>query len=245
MPDFNRYITAGQVVGDVLREVGLSVPASISSGSDQTALQMWALLKSAGQRLLNEHEWQFRNKTYEFTTTPPTLTYSFPTDYESFIGMTGWNRTSRIPLIGPMSEQEWQLLKARNLGSNTFALQYIISGDQLEFYYIPSDPQDLAIAYQSRGWVRDATTPTVYKDAPAADADIVLYDPQLITSFLKLMWREEKGFDVSGEYGAANQYRLALARAKGKDTPSQTISLVPQGCPYLGARNIPDTFFGS
>jgi hypothetical protein len=223
--------------------MGLPVPATVAGSSDTLSTQFWALLNECGLELLDKHDWQFFNKTHTIVTTPPTLTYALPTDFERYLGMTGWNHTSQIPLGGPVSPQDWASIQAQVIGNLMVQLQYRISQDQVEFYSLPDVAQTVKLGYIGRGWVSDATTPTTYKDNLEADADLIMYDPHLIVQMLKYRWREAKGFDSSM---AKKDYMDALNAAMGKDTPPKDLRLDGRARnPFLGIGNVPESGYGS
>lgn len=241
---YNRYITAKEAVSRVLQSMTMTTPVSVSGSSDPTTKLLWFLLGEVGEALLGaSDEWQMLNRTYTINTTAGVTEYALPSDFENFIDDTGWNNTARLPLIGPMTSQQWRLLQARQLGGTTFRLQYIIENDKLVLYHAPSDSQELTIEYKGRGWVQDSNDPAVYKDRPENDADIILYKPRLITAALKNRWRIEKGFDT---LISQQEYDDALADAKYTDKPKSTLSLNGRAqFPYLGYGNMPDTGYGS
>ncbi len=244
MPDFNKFITTGEVVARVLQEMSLSVPVSISGSTDSTTALLWALLQREGEKLLGEaDEWQMLNRTFTINTVADQLEYALPDDLESIVDDTGWNNTSRIPLIGPMTSQQWRLLQARQLGGTTLRLQYIIQDNKIVFYFAPSAAQEITFDYKGRGWVQDGTDPAVYRDYPENDSDIVLYKPRLIVAALKNRWRIEKGFDT---VASSAERADALEDAKYTDRPKNVLSLGRQSrYPYLGYFNMPDTGYGS
>lgn len=239
MSNFVRYDTAGNIVKRVLGSLSLPVPTEVSSATDATSKQMWTLLTECGQDLLR-HNWQILTRTQSITTTAETE-YALPTDFERYIDETGWNNTGRLPLIGPLSSQQWRLLQARQLGGTTIRLQYVIEGDLIKLYQAPTPAQTLTLEYISRGWVRDANDPDEYKDHPESDADIVLYRPRLMVAYLKQAWRMAKGFASTDQ-----EYREALDDALYNDVSKSSLMLSSRAqYPYLGYQNMPDTGYGS
>lgn len=243
MADINRYVTAYEVVKRVLANQGLPVPVSATSSQNALDRQLWSLLTEVGQDLMEEYEWQIKSKTFTINTTPGIAEYDLPTDFKSFVDSTGWNMDARLPLIGPMSEQDWRLLQARQLGGTTLRMQYIIQEDKVVFYAVPDQTQEVTISYASRGWVRDTTNPSVFRDFVQNDGDLVLYDPRLVVSALKRRFRIEKGFDATA---ADQEYTKALEAAKYNDRPKNDLSMSHRSMyPYLGYINMPDTGYGS
>jgi hypothetical protein len=242
MADFNRIETAGNIVRRVLGSLGLPQPADVVEATDATSRQMLALLVECGQDLVADFDWQVLDKTHEFTTTAATE-YDLPEDWERYVDDAGWNNTGRMPLLGPLSAQQWRMLEARQLGGTTLRLQYVIENNKIVLYFAPSPAQTLAISYISRGWVEDAADPAIRRDYVANDADKVLFRPRLMVSFLKYKWREAKGFDASAAY---MEYQNALDAAKYSDKPKSSLQISGrQGFPYLGYVNMPDTGFGN
>jgi len=244
MPDFNRYETALTIVQRTLRRMGLTVPAFVYTGSDETALQMGELLNQVGRRLLTENDegWQQLNKTWALSTVSPTVLYDLPSDYDAFIDSTFWNNTTRLPLIGPVSAQQWNMLKARALGASTLSLIYRLRGSQLEFYQVPS-AMDLRIDYRSRGWVRLADGST-FRDYASNDDDTLLWDTELVCAGLKLAFMEAKGFDSTA---AKRDYDnlLEVEIAADRDAPTLSASRGSQGEPLISPWfNLPDTGYG-
>lgn len=242
MADFNRFVTAGEIVNRVLAVLGLARITNVASSSDATARQMWALLGECGQDLLDEADWQILNKTYEFTTDAG-VEYALPSDLQRFVNSTSWNNTSRIPMIGPMNSQQWRMLQARQLGGTTLSLQYVIEGGKIKLYFAPTPAQTLTIDYISRGWVRDGADPDTFRDQLVTDSDIVLFPPRLMVAYLKHRWRDAKGFDTTASYV---EYRNQLEMAKSNDAPKRDLNLAGRAAyPYLGIGNLPDTNLGS
>jgi hypothetical protein len=112
------------------------------------------------------------------------------------------------------------------------------------FYFAPSDPQTVRIEYKSRGWARDGSDPLVFRDFVEADADMVMFDPQMVVKKLILEWRKKKGFATPDD---EKDYDRALNAAKYKDRPRLDLrtSGCPAGYPLLGIANLPDQAYGT
>jgi len=241
MADFQRNITGGEAVTSVMETMGLTAPTSVYDSQDATAKQLWRLATDAGQEMLTEHQWQFLDKEFTITTVVGDPDYALPADWGRFITDSMWNRTTRLPAIGSLRQYEWQALKARNLAGTAFTMLFRIENNQVVFYDTPASVQSVVMAYSSRSWVRSAAS--VLRDNLQLNDDVVLYDSQLFKKKLKLMWLKEKNFDTTR---AQTEYDDLLEKAKGADSPSRTISLVPRAdYAYLGRLNIPDSGYGS
>lgn len=247
MANFNKQQTGLAIIQDACTQLGLPVPiAAAANPSDVTARQMLGLLNYAGRRLIkptDTYRWQVLMKTWTLATTPLATTYSLPADWDSFEDLTGWNFTSRLPMLGPATDPQWQTLKARNLGSSTISVIYRNRGGKFEIYNTFPTPQDLRIDYSSRAWVQAGDDPTVYRDYVASDSDLVLFDPDLMVAALKLRFLTMKGFDNTS---ALSDYELALEAAICADTDAPVLTMnLSDTYPLISTQfNVPDTGFG-
>jgi hypothetical protein len=246
---FNRQKTMLAIVQDVCGQLGLPVPGLVSGApTDVTAQQMLALLNFCGRRLIkptNGNRWQVLSRTWNFPTVPGQTLYDMPADWDSFIDVTAWNDSSRLPMLGPALDMQWACLKARNLGPTTLSIVYRTRGGKFELYFSPSQPQTLRIDYTSRAWVQgtDPVLGAVLKDTMTEDADLCLYDAELITAYLKLRFLIEKGFDTTVALG---DFQAALDQAQNADQDGSMLSTGGYpGFPLINtAYNLPDTGYG-
>ena len=241
--EFNRRVTGGQAVRDVMQSIGLTAPPTIYDSNDKTAKQMWRLATEIGQQLIDQYDWQALGKEFTITTDGVTLDYDLPVDFNNFISDSEWNRTTRLPMIGSLQQFEWQMLQARSLGGTTVALMYIIDDEQVRFYSVGTTAQTLVLPYSSRGWVVEADGVTK-RDNLHADDDVILYDPQMFKAALKVAWFSSRGFDTSA---VTAEYNRCYQAAVAKDAPGRSLTLNRNGINsnLLGVLNIPDTNYGS
>ena len=240
MPAFQKTRTAQDTVNSVLGSLGLPQATSVFDSIDGNVIQLRTLLTECGEELLTEHKWQFFEREMNFFTVPDTVRYALPADFDSFVSDAQWNYTSRLPLLGSVNEQDWQQLKARNLGSMTITLMFRVSEGWLELYAAPSASQQLVLPYQGRGWVLGSDG--LYSDNVSTNADMVLYDSRVMRTKLMLKWLTRKGFDTTA---ANREFTDALAAAKSIDVPASSLSMVPGGMvPLLSVLNSPETGYG-
>lgn len=234
MANFNRLITLNSVVGDVMGQLGLIPPITLVDSQDRTAIQMWALANQAGEKLLNEGTWQVLSKEMTIVTDGVTVAYPLPEDFDHFVQDAAWNRTTRLPAVGSLTEGEWQQLKARNLGGTTFAMLFQVVNDTVEFYSVGTTPQTIVLPYMGRGWARSAQG--ALKDKLDANDDVILYDPSLFKAALKFEFMVAKGFDAQAAFQA---YTRCLQAAQAKEAPARTLTLTTRGYPFLSEVNLP------
>lgn len=250
MATFNKLMQALQIVQEVAGVLGLPVPTiGVTNPSDITTRQMIALLRNVGRKLCkptNGHRWQCLTRTWALATVPAQTLYALPDDWDSFQDATGWNTSSRLPMLGPADNSQWQCLKARAIGPTTLSVVYRTIGNQFELYNSPSSPQALSIVYTSRAWVQDENTPTppiTYKDAPTKDGDIILFDAELVQAGVKLAFLTAKGFDTTA---ASGEYNELLEAAMNADQDAPILSCTPASqYPLISVPfSVPDTGYG-
>lgn len=169
--------TAQTVVTQAALELGLIQSLSawgedVYASNDSTVAQMLALLKKAGRDLVDEAQWSHLLAEYSILTESiaaaaavvghPTHQrvgmYVLPPDWRGMIDQTGWNRSTRLPMAGPLSEQEWEYLGAQMTG---VVLNALFKPKQGLLYLYPSNAppgaQGITMAYKSSRWVQHAS----------------------------------------------------------------------------------------
>lgn len=240
--------TVAQAISQAARELSL-VAADISdpyAEADPNILLLTSLLTSAGREIIRDHQWTQSIAEHSFTTSAGVETYALPTGFLRMINQTGWDRTTRFPLGGPLSPQEWQFLQAR-LAAVTFRVLFRPLQGTLHIYAGTTVPasHNIRFEYMSSLWVAVAATPTVgSKDAPTLATDVLLFDTHLMSRALKRAWKREKGFDTTT---AEDDYQKALAAVMRDDSPAPTLNLSRRARNELpiGEQSIPLTGFGS
>ncbi len=148
------YSTAGTIINRVAVEVGLTAVSDPYVETDQNFTQLCGLFESVGQDLWREKEWTQFQQVYTFTTIVNQARYSLPLDFGMMIEQTGWNRTNRLPLGGPLSPQQWEYLKAFQTGV-VFTVLFRPINQQLWLLPDIDTPGDFVIGFEyiSRYWV--------------------------------------------------------------------------------------------
>lgn len=161
--------------------------------------------------------------------------YDLPSDWNWQIAETEWNRTTRWPLLGPKSAQEWQTYKGGIVSAGP-RQRYRILGDKLCINPSPPNGETLAFEYITKGWVVGADG--TYKEKVTADTDTFVYSNSLMTTGLKAQWKASKGLDPSFDLA---EFRWLLENEKATDKSAPVLSLAPQfGSILLSTNNIID-----
>lgn len=248
----SRYWSAGQIIRQAALEVGLQPAADPYQSQDPKDQQLVGLLATTGLDLALQHAWPQITLEHTFVTTPGVTNYALPGDFLELVGQSGWSRTSRFPLGGPLSPQEWQYLKAAQVGVSVTALFRVRGGeddagnhqDQISLQPLPSAAETIAFEYRSRNWAQNVVS-KARLDAPAQASDLVLFDPLLAVRALKLAFLRAKGFDTTA---AQADYDDTLERVRGAMESAPRLSLTGSGAireRALNSANLPNTGFGS
>lgn len=235
--------TANDTLNRVGVEVGLDPVTDPWSSTEKNYIQMRTLLNVAGEELSQHYPWEFLIKEHTFTTTTDDE-YDLPDDFLYILNQTGWDRTNDLPLTGPLSPQNFQNIKGREIG--TIYVSFRIQ--QGKFKLLP-DPATsgltIAFEYVSRNWVLDSTDGTSYIDSVQTGADTPQFDRTLLSRFLKVKYLEAKGLDATKAQADLNQ-SFGLLTAHDKAAPILNAGRNMRGYPYLSSRfSVPDTGYGS
>lgn len=161
--------------------------------------------------------------------------FPMPADWNWQVPETEWNRTTRWPLLGPKSSQEWQTYKGGIVSAGP-RQRYRILQDKLCINPSPPNGETLAFEYISKGWVIGADG--TRKEKVTADTDTFVFSNSLMTTGLMAQWRAAKGLDPSFNLA---EFRWLLENEKATDKSAPVLSLAPQfGSILLSTNNIVD-----
>jgi hypothetical protein len=232
------------IVSQAMVEMGLPKPNQVTASSDVTVQQMLALLNRAGAEMVLGYPWEQLTKEYVFNTDGATVSADgltlikpLPSDWSYFLDQTQWDRTNHWPLLGPKTAQEWQWLKGGLLSSGP-RIRYRVVGGNLEMFPGSAVTSEIAMEYVADTWVGDPNIANRYYNEVQSDLDRVLFDPWVITAYLKLKYWEAKGLDTT----AYAKDFLGIWEARiGKNKGAPVLTLAPRARTMLiGVNNIPD-----
>lgn len=173
-------------------------------------------------------------------------TYTIPTDFQSFIGDTWWDRTNRWSLRGPTSPQFDQFLRS-GIVTNAPRRNWRQIGRTAVSYRLwpppgTTDPSlTLVFEYNSLNWVNTGTSTA---SRFTLSDDTTIYPDDVFVMGLKVKFMQAKGMDVVNSSLMAD-YRNALERAKAADAGAGKLRMSsPQ--PYDGLLdwwNVPSNSF--
>lgn len=230
-------MTMLSIINNAQKRLGLNVSSTVAGNTDQTTVQLLALLNLAGDELADIFTWQVLTTEATFTTLAAESQGDITTiapGFKFIVNQTIWNRSLRRPVFGALSAQEWQLLKASAV-TGPYS-QYRIRNNELLFIPSPAAGETCAFEYVSRYWCESSGGTD--QESFAADTDVAKLDEGLLT--LSLVWRfkQAQGLDFSAELAMfENNLQDTMARDGGKPelnmegrmTAMMPGMLVPQG----------------
>lgn len=239
---------------DLADELGIDRPSSVVGSADNTVRQLLAILKSEGQYLVRAHEWSALLRDKEVTVTSGTDTYALPTDCSRVVNDTMWDTTNDWPMIGPLSSQEWEIIKRgvavtgprkrwRLIGEADGTYAAAASSRYVQIDPVPTNSTDTFFyEFVTTGYARQNS------DAAAGawdhDSDVGILDERLFYLGGKYRWLRAKGLPYDEE---KDEYDAFLSTCIAQDKSARKLFLNRRrlvGPQLLDWHNIPETGYG-
>lgn len=232
-----------QICTEALNGTGIDPPGSISGNGD-FARQLLAIANATGRDLTKRKEWQQLQTEATFTSQATelqtTILSTWP-DFKKMIDRTMFNRTQDERIIGPLSPQAWQRIKADTVIPAEHYFR--IFGGKI---YFPGDPtagETIAFEYISNYFAENNAGAA--KALFTADSDKPRLPDDLFIFGIKWRFLKEKGFD----YGEAfRDYEDQIDYYAGNDQPAENINMNPYSRDedelsdgYVPERNFPSS----
>ncbi len=203
------------VVQDFCKRQNLTSPATVYGSSDQGVTQMMGLLEEIGNDLAQRHFWEALTREADHTSLAAedqgTIASIADDGFRFIINETIWDRSTRLPVCGPLNPQQWQALKA--LLSTGPRYQYRIRGGKLLINPTPVAGESWYFEYLSKNWISNAAGSAFYARF-TADTNIILLPDDLCLQGLRWVWKKEKGFDYAEDF---RTYELQVKQAMSLD----------------------------
>jgi predicted secreted protein len=208
------------VIQYVCERTNVPKPATVLGNTDTQIVQMLRLLEEEGNDLSRRGDWE--GITFEATHTSlaaesqGALTSIATNGFRYIKQGTLWDRTNKLPILGPLSDQDWQQMKAITTTGPRY--RYRIRGGNLLINPTPTAGYSWAFEYISKNWMLgiDGTT---YKQYATLDSDTILLPEDLVLMGLRWRWKKEKGLEYAEDQRTYEfQVKDALGRDGGKPT---------------------------
>ena len=166
--------------------------------------------------------------------------YALPTDYDSIVPRTQWDKSKRWELLGPESAQQWEWLLSGFISTGP-RIRWRLLGGYFQIWPGYSANENLSFEYRSKGWALSAAG--AVKNSFTVDTDTCIYPDRLMVLSTKLKYFQAKGFDTTAIY---RDYLTEFDTSVAQDTSAANLSFAPRpGTVLIGWDNIPDTGYGN
>lgn len=207
----------------------IGVPSSVIGSTDTNTIQLYAIVNEIVSELVTESNFQVTTqeaiKVLTAVEDQGAMQTLCPLGYQSAIFETFFDRTLRRPLMGPISESEWQGLKALPMAGTLY--KFRIKNDHLLINPIPAAPfSTLAWEYMSSWCVTSAAG--VLKAAITLDSDLFVFPENIVQKGMMFRWKQIKGLpyqaDETKYYNLLNNY-IAKDKVKRRVNVADPVNL--------------------
>ena len=205
----------------------LPVPLTVLGTTDKQILQVLRLLEEEGTDLSKRGDWQALTLEVSHTTLAAedqgAMTSIATNGFRYIKNQTLWDRTSRLPVCGPLDSQDWQAMKAMVQTGPRY--RYRIRGGKLLVNPSPPASDSWYFEYVSKNWILGVDGIT-YKQYFTLDTDTILLPEDLVLMGLRWRWKKEKNLDYAEDF---NSYEAQVKNDLGRDGGKKTIYMDNQG----------------
>lgn len=221
--------------------IGITRPSTVIGSADLQVRQLFALAVEEAEELAGAHPWQAMTREHTFTTiASATQTGALPDDLDRLIPGSFYNRTTRRPVLGPVTPQRWQEIQA-NPQVNMVVLAYRQRDGAFLVTPTPPAGDTIAFEYVSTNWARSSDLATD-KARWTADTDKTYLDESLIKLGLRWRWKKTKGLPYGEDM---ETYRQERDQARARDGGSGAIGFTGRGAfNFIANPNVPEGGFG-
>jgi len=166
--------------------------------------------------------------------------YDLPSDYDSIVPRTQWDKSKHWEMLGPESAQQWEWLLSGFISTGP-RIRWRLLGGYFQIWPGYSANENLGFEYRSKGWALSAAG--AVKNSFTVDTDTCIYPDRLMVLSTKLKYFQAKGFDTTAIY---RDYLTEFETSVGQDTSAANLSFAPRlGSVLIGWDNIPDSGYGN
>ena len=230
-------MTLLEIVQKFTARRGLPFAGSVVSSQDEQLLQLAGLLDEVLEDLVARPTWTGLLREAVFISTgveDQGLISALAPGFKYLLPQTIFNRTTRLPLLGPVSPSTWQFEKA--ISQTRPLTEYRIRDGKLLLRPVPVAGHTIAFEYASNFPVVDAEG--VPKPYFTRDSDTCLLDEAVLLAGLTWIWRKEKGLSYAEDF---RRYESLLVNSAGRDGSKPTLSMDSEPGPIRPGIVIPQS----
>lgn len=205
------------------RALSLPVPEEVVTSTDVVTQQLYYLANEEGNELSTSHDWQTLTRQHEFVTTATeTQAAAVPDDWQRFLPNSFWDRTKMRPLVGPITPQQWQAMKAYP-AAQTYYISFRERDNEFLCFPTPNAGDQIDYEYVSKNWARSAT------DVPLpqfqADTDETYLSERIFVLGIRWRFLKSKGIDYAQDF---DTYQRELQKEQGREQGATALSIAPR-----------------
>lgn len=190
------------IVQDHCRIHALGIPSVVIGATDTMSQQLLGICQELVEDITDESKFQGITREGNFTMTAAESQGKIQ-DLPSVDGFmwayveTFFDRTLRRALYGPMTETEWQQIKAiPNPGP---FYKFRLRGDEILINPIPSTPFSEVYFEYASSWAILAVDGVTYKPRFTADTDTFILPEKILRKGLAFRWKQIKGLPYQAD----------------------------------------------
>ncbi len=199
------------VVQNAMTLAGLPSPASAFSNTNNTVEQFIRLVYVEGRDLLKRHDWNLLLTVESLTCAATNAQTGYPVAaFERMArGTDVWNATSKWPITGPSSSEEWRNNITQVLVA--YPQYWRLIGGVLNIYP-PHSGDTITYEYISNKWIYQAGV--TLATTLTADTDTFVFPENLLELGLVWRWKQSKQLDYAEDM---KTYQIYLQDAIASD----------------------------
>ena len=217
------------LIQDTANSVGITAPTVVTTSTDTNIINLLALAQTSGKAMAKDYDWQeLTSYSGTIAATGTVLiggiTTIFGGAFDRIVNQTLWDTTTRLPVDGPLTIQQWQQFKASNVVGPPY--QFVIYGGNL--YIGPTalaSGDVLTCYYISKYWCQSSAA--VGQTAWAADDDTAVIPEELLKLDLIWRWKQKNGLAYAEDMETA---QAEFEKYTAQNTPARVL--------FIGGRNI-------
>jgi len=206
------------MIQSACRRIGQPAPNVVCTATDPTITQMLAFANEEGTELMKWGDWRILRKQKVFLSlAQEDQTDMIPSDLGAWIDETFWNRSSRRPIYGPISPQQWQAWKA----FDTFPVMDVsyFRGRDILIQPIPPAGETFAFEYRTNLWCESSTG--TGQSEWLADTDTGVLSERIMTLAIIRRYKDARGLWTQADQ---DQFELQRSQELSQDSPRSTHS---------------------
>lgn len=229
-------------IQEVCKRLAQPVPSTAFGSSDKAVVQMISILQEGLDVLASRGQWQELTTEYTWVTTAAEDQGSIltglgspvvaPNGFSYMLPQTLWDRTNKLPLVGPLDSMDWQAMKAWVINGPRY--QFRLRRNKFLVNPVPTAGWTWAFEFISQNSISNTGGTSWYKRF-AADSDIILLPDQIVQLDLRWRWKKEKGLPYAQDFEDC-EVLLANSLSRNKQGKQLQMDLSPDEAGYGAPR---------